>query len=140
MLVIDASVALKWLIEEDGSEEAERLLAEEALAAPDLLWVECANVLRTKARCGQIRWEDAEAALAALEATPVRVIPSRGFVAHALMLARALDQTAYDCLYLAAALHEGTTLVSADQKFVAAAHAYPPTALAVSSLGAKGAL
>src|SRR6516165_8263674 len=49
-IIIDASVALKWVIEEDGSEEAGALLRGEPLAAPDLLVVECANVLWAKAR------------------------------------------------------------------------------------------
>ena len=51
-VVVDASVALKWVIEEDGSEAAGALLLEEPLAAPDLLIVECANVLWAKARRG----------------------------------------------------------------------------------------
>ena len=51
-VIVDASVALKWVIEEDGSEAAGALLLEEPLAAPDLLIVECANVLWAKARRG----------------------------------------------------------------------------------------
>ena len=44
-VVIDVSVALKWVIEEDGSEAARALLLEGPLVAPDLLIVECAKVL-----------------------------------------------------------------------------------------------
>lgn len=44
-LVIDASVALKWVLAKDESEAAQKLVADHALAAPDLLMVECANVL-----------------------------------------------------------------------------------------------
>jgi hypothetical protein len=57
MIVVDASVALKWVIEEDGSDAAEALLLEEPLTGPDLLLVECANVLWTKARRGELRQE-----------------------------------------------------------------------------------
>ena len=53
-VVIDASVALKWVIEEDGSEAARGLLLSEVLAAPDLMIVECANVLWAKERRGSI--------------------------------------------------------------------------------------
>ena len=49
-VVVDASVALKWVIQEDGSEAAEALLRQEPLLAPDLLIVECANVLWVKTR------------------------------------------------------------------------------------------
>ncbi len=44
-LVIDASVALKWVIEEDDSAAAMALLLGEPLVAPDFLAIECANGL-----------------------------------------------------------------------------------------------
>ena len=53
-VIVDASVALKWVLQEEGSEAAELLLLEEPLAAPDLLIVECANVLWRKARRGAL--------------------------------------------------------------------------------------
>jgi predicted nucleic acid-binding protein len=34
-VIIDASVALKWVLEEEGSEAAGLLLLDEPLAAPD---------------------------------------------------------------------------------------------------------
>ena len=43
-IIVDASVALKWVLDEDDSHLA-RALAERNLAAPDLLWSECANGL-----------------------------------------------------------------------------------------------
>jgi predicted nucleic acid-binding protein len=49
-IVVNASVALKWVIEEDGSKAAGELLLEKPLAAPNLLMAECANVLWAKAR------------------------------------------------------------------------------------------
>ncbi|MBB1498933.1 type II toxin-antitoxin system VapC family toxin [Paracoccus sp. MC1862] len=45
-LVIDASVAMKWLVDEDGSDAA-FTLRDRDLAAPMLLRIEAANVLRT---------------------------------------------------------------------------------------------
>lgn len=42
--VIDASIAVKWVVEEAGTSEALRLLAAR-LYAPDLLVAECANIL-----------------------------------------------------------------------------------------------
>jgi hypothetical protein len=50
--VIDASVAIKWLVPEALSEEALRLLdAGEELLAPEMLMIEAANVLRHQAGC-----------------------------------------------------------------------------------------
>jgi predicted nucleic acid-binding protein len=48
-LVINASIAIKWVIEEEGTKEA-LALRNQALAAPDLLIAECANILWKKAR------------------------------------------------------------------------------------------
>ena len=50
-LVVDASVALKWVIEEDDSDgRASAAAFGEPLTAPDFLATECANVLWARAR------------------------------------------------------------------------------------------
>jgi predicted nucleic acid-binding protein len=134
-LIVDASVALKWVIEELGSTEAMSLIATEALAAPDFLFVECANVLRTKTRRGQITAAEASMALTSIEATPIRVLAVKPLVATALVIATELVQSAYDSLYLAAALAERATLVTADEAFAQAALTHPAYARAVRRLG-----
>jgi predicted nucleic acid-binding protein len=42
--VVDASVAIKWFVDEEGRAEAVGLLRH-PLSAPDLLAPECANIL-----------------------------------------------------------------------------------------------
>jgi predicted nucleic acid-binding protein len=49
-LVIDASVAVKWVVEEEGTAEALALLRASKLVAPELLVAECANILWKKAQ------------------------------------------------------------------------------------------
>ena len=47
-LVIDASIAVKWVVEEDGTPEALALRQRARLIAPELLVAECANILWKK--------------------------------------------------------------------------------------------
>jgi predicted nucleic acid-binding protein len=52
VIVVDASVALKWVIPEAGSDAAAGLLHDE-LIAPDLWLTEAANALWRHARLGK---------------------------------------------------------------------------------------
>jgi hypothetical protein len=54
--VIDASVAVKWVIEEEGTKEALALRGL-ALTAPDLLIAECADVLAKRSAAASFRSE-----------------------------------------------------------------------------------
>ena len=44
-VVIDASVAVKWVVEEDGTPEALNVLTARPLGSTDPLLAECANIV-----------------------------------------------------------------------------------------------
>ena len=52
-LVIDASIAIKWVVEEGGTTEALVLRQKAKLMAPELLVAECANILWKKSPKGR---------------------------------------------------------------------------------------
>jgi len=132
-LVVDASVAVKWVVDEVGSEEA-RTLQSYRLTAPDLLPVECSNVLWAKARRGELTPEEARERIDLLAAAPVELISQVALLPSAVTLAFELDHPIYDCLYLALAVERGLTLITADLRFHAAARRHPALGPRIVSL------
>ena len=118
-IVVDASVALKWVLEEDGSKEAAELLSQ-TLLAPTLWIAECANALCTLSRKGVITRELARKKLGDLRESTVIASPLENDIGAAVDISAILRQPAYDCIYLALANREGTYLVTADGRFHAA--------------------
>lgn len=114
-LVIDASVAAKWVVTEADSDAAHALLDQELLV-PDVLFGECANVLWKKVVRGELDATTADLAASALLAACVDVFPSIPLVPKALKLAIQLRHPVYDCLYLALAAAENAVLVTADRR------------------------
>ena len=119
--VVDASVAVKLLVDEPDSDAARKLAASgQELHAPRLMASEAANVLWRKARVGEIQRAEAGASMASLGDMPVRWNDDETVGADAVRLALALEHPVYDCMYLALAHRIGATVVTADRRFVAA--------------------
>ena len=117
--VVDASIALKWVIPEVLSDRADRIRdrADDVLA-PELLLVEVASALGKKAKAGEISGREAQTALDLVSASGVDLHPNGPLVSRALALARLLAHPVYDCVYLALAEREGATFVTADQRLL----------------------
>ena len=118
LLVIDASIAVKWVVEEEGTPEALALRARAKLIAPDLLIAECANILWKKVARRELRKNEALIAAALLERADIELAPMRSLLAAAARLAIELDHPAYDCLYLAFALENDCRMATADERFL----------------------
>jgi predicted nucleic acid-binding protein len=118
ILVVDASVAIKWFVRETRHLEALRLLDHPAdLHAPDLLVAEVTNIAWRKARLGEIGNAQAEDIARAIHRGTPLLYPSALFNERALDLAFRLDHPVCDCLYLACAEALGGRLITADDKF-----------------------
>lgn len=121
MIVVDASVAVKWAVDEPGRDAALRVLdLGQDLVAPDIIFAEVTNVVRKKTRSGEVTHEQATRALQGLKTALARTVSAADLWPDALELSLTLNHSAYDCFYLAAAVGRGI-LVSADERFVAKA-------------------
>jgi predicted nucleic acid-binding protein len=134
-VVFDASVALKWVLDEPGKEAADALLEEE-LIAPALWLLEAANALWRRTQRGEISGEEAKERLAELFNAPVTTMNIEDDVLAAADLAHVLGHPVYDCVYLAMAIRERTHAVTADRRFHAAVARSPTLKGVVQLLGA----
>jgi len=143
-LVVDASVGLKWVLDEPDSATAHALaVSDEALLVPDFWLNEACNVLWLQARRKGLTPAEAQEGLALLRAQ-VEPTPTGGLRLQgvALEIALAIDHSPYDTLYVAFAIAMGAEkLVVADRKFAASMRGHPDHALAnmVMLLGEWGA-
>ena len=119
-MCVDASLVVKWLVSEVGSEEAVDLLDRwedtAQLWAPDLLYVECANAIRRRAVLGAISSDDVQPILTRLLRFDVEPIPGRELVHDATMIALAAGVSVWDACYIAVAQRVGAELWTADQQ------------------------
>lgn len=118
-VVVDASVAVKWLIPEHRSDRAASLRTEE-LFAPRLIRAEVANTLAALERRGELSATQAAEAFALFQDAPVRIMETdEDLERAALAMAIRLRHPVYDCNYLSLAERIDATLVTADRRFVA---------------------
>lgn len=132
VLVIDASVAMKWVVTESGSDRAAALLTELAggavsLVAPEQLLGEVGNGLRKRVAQRVLSAADAVAALEAVSELGLELIGGPQRWLRALPAALDWGVTTYDALYLLLALDLDADLVTADLRLAesAGAHGLP---------------
>ena len=119
--VVDASVALKWLVAEEDSAQAKRLLQDGVrLHAPHFLELEIANALWTKVRRKVIDPDAAVALNKKFLQLDIQWRAGKGIGEQALLLGLLSRRSPYDFIYLTLAAHLGCPLVTADRDFVAA--------------------
>ncbi|TDE08222.1 type II toxin-antitoxin system VapC family toxin [Jiangella asiatica] len=117
-LVVDASLVVSALVDSgaDGA-WADSLLATQPLAAPHLMPVEAANILRRSATAGLISGDTAAMAHADLVALPLDLFSYAPFAERAWELRD--NVTSYDAWYVALAEHLGCALATLDNRLAA---------------------
>ncbi|MBX5468031.1 MAG: type II toxin-antitoxin system VapC family toxin [Firmicutes bacterium] len=133
-VVVDASLALKWVLDEPHSGEAQQLLdlwvrRRVIVMAPTLLAFEAANILYQRARRGQLTVEAAGEALAALMGTHLTLMggDEPDLADQALKLAEAYRLPAtYDAAYMGLALRWDCPLWTADERLWNQVHPRAP--------------
>lgn len=119
ILVVDASVALTWFVDEQGSPEAGALLTRgDSLIAPDLIMPEICNGTWKLVRRGMMSETQQIAAVTRLASILDDLAPAGPLAPRALVISSLLDHPAYDCFYLALAEQRGGIVVSADRRLI----------------------
>lgn len=125
--VLDCSVTLAWLFEDEASEYAERALVKlkhRAAIVPNLWSLEVANILLLSQKKGRITPYKASSFIDALDLLPIFVDDTTSVRAlrATFALAESLNLTIYDATYLELAQREKIPLLTLDQDLLKAAH------------------
>lgn len=117
--MVDASVGLKWYLNETHAAVARLLLnGKEELSVPHLFFTEIGNALWKRWRRREISTEGMVATVEAIEAVRLTVWADRELLWDAVAIALRRGCSVYDSLYLALADKIDGRLVTADRRLV----------------------
>jgi predicted nucleic acid-binding protein len=128
VIVVDASVGLKWVLQEPDSHLAEALVRSEMdLLIPDFWLNEATNVLWLQVRRKLLTPNEARKALSLLKAQiePTETV-NMGLHEMALDIGIEVNHSTYDTLYIAFAIAMGASaVVGADGPFLRSMQTHP---------------
>ena len=124
LVVVDASVAAKWFLPENGEALADRALAlldqydkkEVQFVVPDLFYVEIASAIWKAVRVGRVPRAFGDQALVLLTQREFATVPSLKLLDSAFQIATAYGRSVYDSLYVALAVQTKSQLITADER------------------------
>jgi predicted nucleic acid-binding protein len=129
VLVVDASVVVKWFVPEVYSEAAKRLLDRpNDYFAPDLLFAETGNAIWKKIRRRDLTVEEGKRLVSDISRIAVETISCRTLAEDAHALAVAAGRPVYDAMYVALAVRLNTRMITADDRLETALSAIPELA------------
>ena len=134
LVVVDASVAAKWFLPENGEALADRALAlldqydkkEVQFVVPDLFYVEIASAIWKAVRVGRVPRAFGDQALVLLAQREFATVPSLKLLDSAFQIATAYGRSVYDSLYVALAMQIQTQLITADERLANSLAAHFP--------------
>jgi predicted nucleic acid-binding protein len=116
LIIVDASVTVQWVVDEDTSALSDTLLTRTDLAAPDFMLVEAANALYRKVFVGDVSEAQAAAGLQYIR-DKVELLPATvNRLSRAIHFANEMNHPVYDCLYVALAEETSSRLVTYDRE------------------------
>lgn len=131
--VVDASVAVKWMVRQPLTDRAYAAIERFKLTAPSLILSEIGNALWKYVRAGVMTREAVHAAFDGIESRYFKTEPiDEALSLSALSMAIELDHPIYDCYYLALARKNGIPLITDDRKLLKKAEAFDVIDLASS--------
>ena len=141
--VVDASVALKWVLPEARSDKARELRDDfdgqiHELQAPDVFPIEVAHALTRAERRKIIPAGNVKAFLADLLRSLPRLHASLALLSRAVDLSSELQKGVYDCLYVALAEREDCEFVTEDLRLIAATRNRFPFVISLAELRQPG--
>ncbi len=122
--ILDASVAVKWVLPEADSAKAIALRDDYAkgiheLIAPDVFKVEAAHALTRAERRGLLQQGEAIRRMVVLMRSRPRICSFSSLLPRAMEISSQMRIGVYDCLYVALSEREACEVVSADQRLIA---------------------
>jgi predicted nucleic acid-binding protein len=119
--VLDASIALAWLLPDEASKEADALatrLTDDHAAVPAIWPLEIGNALLTAERRGRLSRKERERGLEALSALPIFIESPANLSSLAGVITIAADHnlSVYDASYLFLAKERALPLATVDQR------------------------
>ena len=124
LVVVDASVAAKWFLPENGEALVDQAVAlldqydrrEIQFVVPDLFYVEIASAIWKAVRVGRVSRAFGDQALELLTEREFPTVPSLKLLDGAFQIAADYGRTVYDSLYVALAVQTKSQLITADER------------------------
>ncbi len=123
-VVVDASVAVKWVLPEAGSDRAAAIrTADDDLINPSLACAEIGSAIWRAVLRGDVSAAEARQNLLVAINHYWRIVPLEELAERAIDVAMRLRHPIYECFYVALAERERCPMITADRRLITAAKA-----------------